>query len=48
MDEHKNIPAGVYNIKFYDEEGYADLRKVLLLPHLPSNFDLVSPNSKYR
>ncbi len=31
MDEHKNIPAGKYVIKFYDEEGYADLRKVSAL-----------------
>lgn len=27
VDEHKNIPAGDYNIRFFDEEGYADLRK---------------------
>ncbi|XP_041347611.1 translocon-associated protein subunit delta-like [Gigantopelta aegis] len=26
-DEHKNLPAGSYNVKIYDEEGYTDLRK---------------------
>jgi len=26
-DEHKNLPAGTYTMRFYDEEGYADLRK---------------------
>lgn len=26
-DEHKNLPAGSYEVKFYDEEGYSNLRK---------------------
>jgi len=25
--EHKTIPAGTYSMKFYDEEGYSNLRK---------------------
>ena len=25
--EHKSFPAGSYDVKFYDEEGYSDLRK---------------------
>ena len=27
-DEHKNLPAGSYEVKFYDEEGYSTLKKV--------------------
>jgi len=26
-DEHKKIPSGTYNVRFFDEEAYADLRK---------------------
>lgn len=27
-DENKNLPSGSYDVKFYDEDGYANLRKV--------------------
>ncbi len=27
-DEHQSIPAGEHKMNFFDEEGYADLRKV--------------------
>ncbi|KAL4227076.1 SWI/SNF and RSC complex subunit Ssr4 [Mactra antiquata] len=26
-DENKNLPSGTYDVKFYDEDGYSNLRK---------------------
>ena len=34
IEERKNIPAGKYTVRIFDEEGYADLRKVNICNNL--------------
>lgn len=41
VDDHRKFPAGVYNVKIYDEDGFAAYRKVgLILNRIPLSFFL--------